>query len=745
MNTLSIPQNQIKYNSFDVTSPIQQKTFINGDPNFFSASSISFNTVRVDNMLGKIMQYHPWIYACIDRIYTNLIALDRRVVVKGKDNTLDSIDHPINDLFKKPNPLMSSMDFWSLVFVYLLLNSSKGEGGQVFILPIGKTGERVDLRSGQIPAELWPYSENIVKKSNESTSREIRWEINFGDGRKRIYENYELIRIRCINPYDQCKGLSKTFVALQSANQDLKADEYNRTWFEKFGAIGGILSTKDHVTKDQAIETREAWEEEYGGSHNAGRIAVLGNGYEYDKITQNQADAQFIEQRADNRKRVQAIFGVPDSEISIFESGMNKATAREASRNFWEKTLTPFDQMVEKSIHDQFIQYIDGKIFYKADYSKVKALREDRSQMIIDAATMVKDMNVPPAVAIKTVGLEVDDVEKYPWLDRTYVQERMIDIEDLDQVDRTTRRGSSSNNQNQPKKPKKDSKKFLEDTLKKSIGWFAERRKLADNHLKVVINPGVTKLHAKFQKFFNDITTEMLDNVDKWVERARETRSIEESKEIDLNPLEILFNLELANKSMLEFYRPVLEDQMDRDIEAIDDQYNIQWVVDEEIRQQFFEDRERQLKKITTLRFETARRTVTKIVRESIESNSSVKEAAEKLKNAIKEIKQLGAKSAGTIARTEIASISSRARYAAFTSTSDVQGLEWLSARDELVRHGHGIDGERVETGSNFSNGLRYPLDPRGSARNVINCRCTVLPIFKDDDNDDSDGSVENG
>lgn len=65
----------------------------------------------------------------------------------------------------------------------------------------------------------------------------------------------------------------------------------------------------------------------------------------------------------------------------------------------------------------------------------------------------------------------------------------------------------------------------------------------------------------------------------------------------------------------------------------------------------------------------------------------------------------------------------------------DEAGVEkerWLSERDASVRESHAsLDGEEVEIGREFSNGLLHPGDPSGDPEEVINCRCTVLPLLQ--------------
>lgn len=55
----------------------------------------------------------------------------------------------------------------------------------------------------------------------------------------------------------------------------------------------------------------------------------------------------------------------------------------------------------------------------------------------------------------------------------------------------------------------------------------------------------------------------------------------------------------------------------------------------------------------------------------------------------------------------------------------------WISVPDNRRRHSHAtVDGELRGLNEPFSNGLMFPGDPRGGAKEVINCRCTqgIIP-----------------
>lgn len=90
---------------------------------------------------------------------------------------------------------------------------------------------------------------------------------------------------------------------------------------------------------------------------------------------------------------------------------------------------------------------------------------------------------------------------------------------------------------------------------------------------------------------------------------------------------------------------------------------------------------------------------------------------------------------ARTVAQTTVTPTFERAQLDAFAEAG-VKARRWLSMRDPRVRDGHlAADGQVAAMGVPFlvsGEALMHPGDPAGSARNTINCRCTVLPLLAD-------------
>lgn len=85
------------------------------------------------------------------------------------------------------------------------------------------------------------------------------------------------------------------------------------------------------------------------------------------------------------------------------------------------------------------------------------------------------------------------------------------------------------------------------------------------------------------------------------------------------------------------------------------------------------------------------------------------------------------------IARTRSMQVMSLADYSAYKQSGVVVEQSWLSARDGRVRETHReADGQVIELNEKFVVGgssLRMPRDPSGPAEEILQCRCTTLPI----------------
>lgn len=125
-------------------------------------------------------------------------------------------------------------------------------------------------------------------------------------------------------------------------------------------------------------------------------------------------------------------------------------------------------------------------------------------------------------------------------------------------------------------------------------------------------------------------------------------------------------------------------------------------------------------------------RHVTSAVTQAVLRGQTVPQLATSLAN----IAAMDQRAAMKAARTAITSAHSLGKLKGYERAADM-GIDvkkqWLATLDSRTRGSHRhLDGEVVELDAEFSNGLKYPGDTDGSASEVYNCRCTLVPVIGD-------------
>lgn len=703
-----------------LSRPIEKKSISNLDPNFWRSPLNATNSFSA-RINSRPYEFHSWVYAIIRRISDPIISLPRVLYrVNEPDELIDS--HPILNLMESPNPLMCGDEFWESIILSLCLSTKTTPGGQCFIYgESGIPGKPFDFRSGKLPLQLWPYTDNTIQPRKVGDTF-VGWKMVVNGVEIMQFEFHEIIRIRFVNPYDPTKGLSPYAPSSAPVTQDGKADEFNTNYFDNNGAVGGVLTTEnDTISPSQLKEMRDAFDEMHSGAGNAGKTAALAYGLTYEQFLQNNRDMQFIEQRKDNRQRIQAAYGVNQEEIGIYDSGLNRATADQADRSVWEKTRLPLLRRIWNAFNYGWFRWVeDGKLRGKSDLSNVEALREDITAKIANAEKL-KNMNLPPAEALRLVNLPVDTTA-YPYLEKSFVPMSLVDIELL----AATGMIGYPTDGDEPEPDEDDDgggkKEFSRSTEERDRQWEA--------YITHSLDPGEKSMYRVFEKFFYALRNEMQDKVDAW---SKMQPKAFEQKGFTVDPSVFLFDLKAANEEIVRIYGPQTRAQMKREWSRIKKLYpdKIKWKINESTMQRFIDQRKDKLFKINNLTFENARTIVAETVAEGIKNNLTPGELAKAIKKNVGELSRISIGRAKVIARTEVGAITGRARFATYYK-SGITRHEWVTAKDERVRDSHRIDSEERDIGSYFSNGLLYPHEPNAPAGEVINCRCFTVPVFGD-------------
>ena len=140
-----------------------------------------------------------------------------------------------------------------------------------------------------------------------------------------IYQDYEVIHLRglCLDT-DGVMGLSVLSAHYENIGTGLAAQRAGAQFYNNGAKLSGVLETKE-TFKDAATAARirNDWQTIYGGTENAGKVAVLENGMQFKTVSMPPADAQFLDTRKFTAREIASIFRVPAHKMGDLERSTN--------------------------------------------------------------------------------------------------------------------------------------------------------------------------------------------------------------------------------------------------------------------------------------------------------------------------------------------------------------------------------------------------------------------------------------
>ena len=659
--------------------------------------------------------FHATVYACCTAIidpYKMLKHVLMRVDMNGDEiPNQDPIEnHEVLRLMAKPNPHLSGTNFFEAIWWALLLQTKRTPGGQAFVV----SSTPCNFRKGQIPDDLWVFTDEYVTPLRDSVGVLSGWKVQWAGDSRSISQEYaleEVIRINLFNPYDNLKGISPSAAASVQIGQDSKAMEFNSRFMEKMGSMGGVFSPKTPLTTEQINQYKALIAEIYSGPQNAGKPLFLNADLSYQQTQMSHVDMAFVDQAKMNTDKILNAFRVNKYVLGSFEE-INYAIAKEAKRQIWENAILPRAEVIWQELNESWIRFIGPRnLRIKADISKVEALKEDRSQKIDDASKLV-DLGLPPSAAFEFVELPIDTTA-YPWM----------------QEDRSMAGQFSSTYGGSPKDPKEEGKP--EEPKGKAVRVVVtkdERANLSKWYTEKLFVPGEKAFVPAVNRFLSGQRNRFLDLLDAELKRAESIH--------DLKADAFLLDDSDELKQIISSFGPFLFDQAKRSLFQAQREIAGKKIIlnadsNEGDVKVWLKGRLLKLSEINDTTFEGVEEEVSDILSQGIGANKTIAEIKKELKAGVQryfDVTRRG--SAMTIARTEIATVTSTVRFETFKNTG-IQRHEWVSSHDAKVRDTHKHeDGHVVEIGAHFPDtGLLHPCDPAGPPEEIINCRCVDVLV----------------
>ena len=617
------------------------------------------------------------VHAAIRAKAVNLAQVPFRIYRIGADEP--EAGGPIVGLFEKPNTHMTTYDLWEWTVTMLDLYG----GAPVY-------PDQEVTRDG-VPISLWPVapSKLEVRKSNNAP---IGWWVDFGNGKEFLAWD-ELVYPKYVHPRDSILGLAPLKALSMSLEGEWSAINYNQRFFDQGQTLGAVFSTDKALgdaqfkrMKDQLIERRK-------GLDGAHKSLLLDSGVKVVSQAITQKDMQFIDLRKYTRDEILMVFKVPKAELGIYED-INYATAQSQDEGFWRKSLIPLGRRIEAAYNHTILNKLG--FVGRFDFQSVDALNQD----ILDKAESAQkyyEMGVPFNVINVRLSLGFPEVEQgdIPFSGKT--------------------EPAATLQQNSAAKIKALYGGSLQ-VQSVADGWTKAERTAKWKKLTDEVSPIQGKLRRAVRSYFYDIERSIVKRLVKAadIEGAQAKDKVKDEFEWVAD----MFSDEDLRKTAEEYVREaVVAGFATVSTEIMPDR-----MVIEAVNERF--------KKLTGVN-ETARAEIMKklrdVLEEQIAAGATTQEIAQALAAGVKDQFAITKKRAVTIARTETLSAFSKGRVDAAESVG-FKFKMWISSRDSLIRDSHSaLDGQKVPFEGNYSNGLKFPHDPSGPDKEVINCRCVEV------------------
>jgi len=294
------------------------------------------------------------VYSCV-RILAEAVAglplhLYKYTESGGKEK---AIDHPLYLLLHdEPNPEMSSFVFRETLMTHLLLWGNayaqiirNGKNEVIALYPLMPNKMSVDRdEHGQL---YYTY-----QRSNE--------EAPTMKGSSVILKPSDVLHIPGLG-FDGLVGYSPIAMAKNAIGMAIACEEFGAKFFANGAAPSGVLEHPGTIKDPSRV--RDAWQSQFGGSSNSGKVAVLEEGMKYTPISISPEQAQFLETRKFQINEIARIFRVPPHMVGDLEKS-SFSNIEQQSLEFVKYTLDPWVIRWEQSIMRSLLTTEEKKTYY---------------------------------------------------------------------------------------------------------------------------------------------------------------------------------------------------------------------------------------------------------------------------------------------------------------------------------------------------------------------------------------------
>lgn len=613
--------------------------------------------------------FEGWVYAAIN-VVSNAMAKVRWFLIK---DGAEVETHPVLSLLYKPNPITTRWELIKKTVQHLELC-----GNAFWYLALDVFG---------IPREIWLLDPSRVEIVPDDKGG-IRGYL-YNTGKEKIaLDPAEIIHIKYPHPRNPYYGMGTLQAVIYEYNADLSMKIYQETLL-KNRAIPDVVIT-GRMSDKQREALKEQWIAAYRGPDKTGKVAVLNfPDIDVKPLAQSLKDLEYIAGRKFTRDSILHIWGIPPSKVGIVED-VNRANAETADYTFQKEVIVPRLELIR-----EILQYDLIEVFWKNEGLKIEyenPIPEDKEYRLKEKEILLRNYVLTINEVREELGYEPVD-----WGNAPLVPMNLMPLKGIE------------NFTIKPATPEKD--------------------KMREVHWKLFVAqtaPWEKRFARKLKQLFRKQKLEVLENLERFKKCRGNVKSEDDIIEL------ILFNPEEWNRIFSEESLPYFEQVFEGGIERASAILGIQvgFNIQSPRAQEWLRNKAQRFAEIVN---ETTWNELKESLIEGMQNGEEINALAERIQH-IFQIADVNR--SHTIARTEVIGASNAGSFMTFQTSDVVEKKEWLTARDEKVRPTHqAADGQVVGINEPFNIGgsaLMFPGDPSGPPGEIINCRCTILPVLKE-------------
>jgi HK97 family phage portal protein len=679
---------------------------------------------------GLAYQISPDVYACVSLVSQVAAGLELQIWTGEGRNArrLERKDGNALDLWRRPDKAGNATDFENCesLFANLLTFGT----GYIYKDRMRKLG----YNDSAVPQELTSLCAAHMSPF-ETRGREVtKWRYMDGRGAPVIYDARDVARVPMWSVDGNPEGLSPLSAARLRYMAQHNANLYIAEVWRTGGGMQGVISAKTPIGPEQEKAFNERLQERFRNVRKWLTPLFASGELKWDRTAPTLSDLEFVENAKLTTSDIAKIFKIPTDLLGVDKAGaLTQASLEGAMLAFVEFCMKPLLKRVERALDERLWRD------FRSSESEYLYCKFDRSGML----AVVKAYLDQAQAIVKVTGRPIlkgnEGREKLG-------DEPISDDPSMDEVAKSAGPAAPAEGDgtgDPPAEPNAQPRAPQKNGGGRRRLWPADR--LSRTGLRDAAELQTERAEARGFHLWTGIVDEQETRIltavhgsalgarfiDSDIEAIVQLVSNEDERDEVRGFLQRLY--EATGQANLDALKPRLLAQAAAfDMNAL------------AVR--------RFLSEYANRAIDLPNETTKEMVRTAIALGVRSGDGIDGIANRVAEQFAARRNNLRTIARTEVIPALNSAALESYAQAGIVGRTEWATARDEIVRGVKGdtfshrqMDGVVVALGELFHvprivggapEALRFPGDPKGSASNIINCRCRVVPVLADANED---------